>query len=322
MSDMRTLPPPPGYWPPTPSQWTEVTVDDCTWFAGEFAWQSGSDIHRSMHPVDDLRAKSTDRVGGTPINVMMNEIDRLWPARDGVGWRYGSHSTQEIKRALTGGAAVIVGGDYEKLPPHYKRWTNNDVFDHAMTIKFLLDDGRVRLYDPLGGGPARLPYDGEWIPFEALFAGNYGFNWQEPTGAYPTGFVQNLTEGAPEVDKLFLDQEHPATREMRVKDRTPVYKKPSITSLRVKTFWNETVWRWLAGATEGWRITVYQDVGSTDWKVGYVNNIDVIETRTAELPADDHLETIETLTTQLNEERDQLATANGKIEAIRNLIAL
>lgn len=189
MATLRDKPRPSVYWPNTPSQWREPTVDDCTWYAVEFAFQAASDNHVSMHPVNDLRNHSIDRTGGTQVRVALSEVDRLWPKGENVGWKYGVFSKTEIRRRLKDGATIVWGGDYEKLPQHYRRWTVNDYFNHAMASRdFRINpqSGKAQtfLYDPLGGGPQRDFYDGEWINLEAL----YRFNWNNEE----VGIVYNI----------------------------------------------------------------------------------------------------------------------------------
>jgi hypothetical protein len=227
-----------------------------------------------MHPVKDLRVKSTDTEGGTPVPVMMSEMARLWPVKEDVASEYGAFSAAELKKALREVAVVVVGGDYQKLPFHYRRWTSNDKFAHAIAIKFLLEDGRTRMYDPLGGGPTREPYDGEWIPFDAIFDGKEGFGWSAIDGRYYAGVVQNKNE-AP-MEKMYLDPDRPVTRVMRTRDGTLVYEQPDKASKRIKIYWNADKVRWLYGsAGMGWRITVFKNE-TGDWVKGYLDVEDIV----------------------------------------------
>jgi hypothetical protein len=183
MAILWDKPRPSVYWPGTPSQWREPTVDDCTWYAVEFAFEAASKTHLSMHPVRDLRRHSSDTVGGTPVPVALREVDKLWPTSEGVRWTYGAESRATIRRALIDGDTIVWGGDYEKLPTHYKRWTNNDIFDHAMAsrdFRTYNGTGQTFLYDPIGGGPQRDFYDGEWISLDALME----FSWSGAGGEW------------------------------------------------------------------------------------------------------------------------------------------
>lgn len=180
MAELRDSPRPDTFWPGTPNQWREPTVDDCTWYATEFAFEAASNVHRSMHPVKDIRNHSSDTTGGTPVPVALRETARIWPDSDGVRYKYGAISKAEIRRALIDHKTIVWGGDYEKLPPHYRRWTNNDTFNHAMASRGFRNYQGVDqtfLYDPLGGGSTYQEYDGEWISLEAL----YRFSWGYPT---------------------------------------------------------------------------------------------------------------------------------------------
>ena len=268
-----------GYWPGTPSQWREPTVDDCTWYAGEFAWEAASNTHLSMHPVNALRNKSSDRVGGTPVSVMMREMGRLWPESEGVGWSYGARGKQAIKRALWGGAVVIVGGDYEKLPYHYRRWTNNDEFDHAVAFKFLTEHG-TGFYDPLGGGRTYNPYDGEWIAFWSVFRDN-GYAWEKSDDRYYVGVVQNKEQG---MSRMFVNPTQPSNRKVRVKGNTPVYVGPSVTSKRMRTIWSAR-WVWHVGnTTNGWRLIQVEVDAGNGIAYGYVHKSDISEMQTVAWP--------------------------------------
>ena len=272
MVELRDDPRPQGYWPNTPSQWREPTVDDCTWYAGESAWQSGSNNHLNMNPVKDLREKSIDTVGGTDPLVMMKEMERLWPTSEQVGWAYGGWTAEELKRALAGGACLLIGGDYEKLPIHYRRWTNNDIFNHEMMVKFIDPNDKVFLYDPLGGGPTFQPYDGEWIPFADLFGTNK-FTWKKTASTWWAGIVQNLERDA--VKKIFAE----AKKQVRVARGTPVFPAPRALN-HDKKLWEPDQWRDFYGVTfNGWRLIKYHKEDEAQY--GYIHSRDVIEARNA-----------------------------------------
>ena len=190
MAELRDSPRPKVYWPNTPSQWREPTVDDCTWYATEFAFQAASKNHLNMHPVKDLREKSSDTEGGTPVPVALRDTEYLWPKSEEVAYKYGQFTKAEIRRALKDEKTIVYGGDYEKLPQHYRRWTYNDTFNHAMASRDYREVNGVGftfLYDPLGGGPQRDFYDGEWIRLDDLLA----FNWSGSKGEY-VGIVYRI----------------------------------------------------------------------------------------------------------------------------------
>lgn len=188
MAELRDKPRPTVYWPNTPTQWRESSVDDCTWYATEFAFEAASVNHLNMHPVKDLRNKSSDTSGGTPLLTALSETYRLWPKSEMAQYRYGAESRTAIRRALKDGSTIVYGGDYANLPVHYRRWTNSDTFAHAMASRDYREVdgvGYTFLYDPLGGGPTREPYNGEWIPLSALLK----FNWDNGADRYYVGTV-------------------------------------------------------------------------------------------------------------------------------------
>jgi len=246
-----------GYWPNTPSQWTQATVDDCTWYATEFAYESADPLHTSVHPVRDLRKHSTDTVGGTPVEVALRDTDRLWPTRPPT-YVYGLMGWQDIKAALRSGLVLVLGGDYEKLPEHYRRWTNNDTFDHALAIKFLREDGTfnsVALYDPLGGGPQFDPYDGEWIRFDALF-GNNAYTWKSGT-KYWVGVV--YSERSADRVSVFYNPAWPSNRKVRLKSGAQTYNKPvALPRFEARSFWNVETKRWAVAKGGGWYIILHR----------------------------------------------------------------
>lgn len=263
-----------------------------------------------MHPVLELRNKSIDTVGGTDPHVMMKEMERLWPKGQHVGWRYGTWTVRELKRALAGGASILIGGDYEKLPHHYRRWTNNDNFNHEMMVKTI--ETRVGgvdttfLYDPLGGGPQRDPYDGEWIAFDQLF-GPDKFTWRA-AGGFVAGIVQNKEFNA--MRTVFAK----ATREVRVKMGTPVYKRPTSAIAHHKKLWRSENWRPNYGITyNGWRLIEYKVEDEVFY--GYINKLDIIESRTVQ---DDPRITATVDCTALIEENAALEADNADLTAANN----
>jgi len=270
---MRDKPRPPGYWPNTPSQWREATVDDCTWYSTEFAWQSEDKEHRNFHPVRDIRSQSTDRVGGTPVSVAMRDTAKFWPADAGVGWKYGLYDKAEIRRALRSGAVVVLGGDYKQLPLHYRRWTNNDDFAHAMAIKFLLETGFTRMYDPLGGGPQRDEYDGEWIQFNQLFGvGNYTWG-NSDRSRFWVGIVEQRHEET-RVAQVTVDIDT-ATAGIVVKKNTDVHQTASSGSTVLRKFWAEGTHKSLMRGPNGWRMVAWTNQEG-EQLAGWVHKDDIL----------------------------------------------
>lgn len=273
MASLRDSPRPDVYWPNTPSQWREPSVDDCTWYATEFAFQAASENHLNMHPVKDLRNKSTDTEGGTPVDVALRDTFKLWPIRENVGYRYGAFNFATIRRSLRDGSTIVVGGDYEKLPLHYRRWTNNDTFNHAMAARDLrknkAGEWLTFLYDPLGGGPAREPYDGEWIKLDDLLT----FTWNASSRTWWLGIVYNRSEIP--MKYLNLPAQYKPDRFARLKRGAPVRSEPRATSEVVRKFWNENTRRPILYAVDGgWVCVLWKD--DKEWQWGYADPDDVI----------------------------------------------
>ena len=279
MTELWDNPRPLGYWPGTPSQWREPTVDDCTWYATEFAFEAASETHHSVHPVKGLRNYSTDRVGGTPVSVAIRDTSVLWPDRERVHAEYGAYKREYITRLLREGAVFVLGGDYEKLPAHYRRWTYNDTFDHAVAIKTYDEpNDRTFLYDPLGGGRTFEPYDGEWIKMDAILR----YTWQMNSTRYYAGLVQN--EGDEPMKTVNLNPNHPADREVRVRPNTVVRGVPRSTGERTRQIYSGTKWWPLVGkTTNGWRLIAW-DLDEDRKNIGYVHMDDITEVRVVEMP--------------------------------------
>jgi hypothetical protein len=180
-----------------------------------------------MHPVKDLRNKSSDTTGGTPVPVALRDTWALWPKSEDVGYQYGKFSKAAIRRALKDGKTIVYGGDAEKLPPHYRRWTSNDFFNHAMASRDLRMHNGVEqtfLYDPLGGGPQRDFYDGEWIPLDAVLA----FNWGGVTAEY-VGIVYRIRR-----DKMIKGNvERRSNKYIDLPEKTEIYDAPKGEVVRV-----------------------------------------------------------------------------------------
>ena len=260
-----------GYWPNTPSQWREPSVDDCTWYAGEFAFQAADVKHRNYHPVNDIRTKSADNKGGTTVLYMTTFMYNWWPSDARLHAYYGSFGESRIIDMLGGGATFIVGGDYEKLPLHYRRWTNNDNFNHAVAIRFYdPDTERVAMY---GGGPQRSEYDGEWIKLDALLNGYW---WRGGNG-WVAGVVGPYREEP--IVKPFIDPED-ATRELRVRARSFVYDGPSTLSPLNRRIWSDTKWWPVIGRAQGgWFLILWRDADDESVRFGYIHRDDVLEQR-------------------------------------------
>ena len=205
---------------------------------------------------------------------MMSEMGRLWPIEERVEYRYGAFTRDYIIEALEEGASIVWGGDYEKLPPHYRRWTNNDTFDHAMASADI-QDGKTFLYDPLGGGPQREFYDGEWIPLDSLL----DFSWQKTPTRYWVGIVQN--RGEEPMKYLNLPSDYKPDRVARVKYGAVVRSAPRVTAGEVRKFWNKHKERSLLYAVDGWKCILWKDDEGV-WEWGYVSNADIIITKPIE----------------------------------------
>lgn len=266
---LRDKPRPSVYWPNTPSQWREATVDDCTWYATEFAFEAASKTHLSMHPVKDLRDHSSDTAGGTPLLTALSETYRLWPKSEGVQFRYGGYSRTVIRRALRDGSTIVWGGDYARLPAHYRKWTNNDTFSHAMASRDLRTINGVEqtfLYDPLGGGPNREPYDGEWIPLKALLA----FNWDDWQGGNLVGIVYG-EEARDKMIKGVIDRR--SNKYVELPAGVKVYDAPDGSVIR-KTIRKSKRYDYFGYASGWWAIEIWFDGGPV---LAYIKSNDAYE---------------------------------------------
>lgn len=233
-----------------------------------------------MHPVQALREKSTDTEGGTELQVALRDTLKLWPTNERVTYRYGLFTRQYIASALRRGAGVLYGGDYEKLPLHYRRWTNNDVFNHA-AASLTLDikpNGveRTFWYDPLGGGPQRAPYDGEWITLDAVLDFNWSYN-----GRYYVGIVENL--GDVPVKYLHLGLEQEPDKVVYLERGATARVSPRTTADQRRRFWNETKARpFLARFSGGWLLVLWDDGEGNTWDFGYVHRDEALRIETVE----------------------------------------
>lgn len=316
-----------GYWPNTPSQWREPTVDDCTWYAGEFAFQAADSLHRNYHPVNDIRNQSTDRDGGTPVDVMLRDTKQFWPKDAGLGYEYAAWKKRDIVRALNTGATVVTGGDYEKLPLHYRRWTNNDYFNHAMAHRFARKNkvGKwlTALYDPLGGGPTREPYDGEWILLDALYGDEDEYTWRKSAGRYWVGVVDNY-HGKDQMKRVFFDKQD-TQRECQVFTGSPVYAEPTTIAPKLKVLMDDQKWYGLIGRVNpDWFAVFSWNKELNDHEVGYLAAQDVKTLRRAEpqqyASDDEHELIISTLQMENNELRSRAKTAESKVEGALPLL--
>lgn len=301
-------PRPKGYWPGTPTQWREPTIDDCAWYAVEFLFEKASNTHLSLHPVLDIRAYSSDKVGGTPNTVALRDTLRLWPASEDVTYRYNGYNRADIVDALRHGAGILWGGDYENLPVHYRRWTNNDVFAHAMASLTLdvnkAGKERTFLYDPLGGGPTKQPYDGEWITIDALL----DFSWNSGK-LYPIGIVENEGET---VKYLHLGKGQKPDREVGVRRGGVARAAPRFSAGTVRKFWNaDKRWPFLAKFKDGWFLVLW-DQGENNWEFGYVHKDDIIanEGVVVETTTDPTIDELMRAITALKDDKQTLVDAN------------
>jgi hypothetical protein len=234
-----------------------------------------------MHPVKDLREHSSDTVGGTPIDVALWETKRLWPKDQHADFEYSPYPLYMLVRALHDGGTLVLGGNYQNLPPHYRRWTNNDNFAHALAVRALSEDSTplsTFLYDPLGGGSTLQPYDGEWISINAILN---EFTWKNRFGNIWAGIVANRR--APTMKKLHLYPPAKTDREVRLEVGTNGYQSTSILSPSIKQFNNSDKWRQTLGLLEGGWYAVLLYVGEDrPYSVVYVRKEGVLQMRETE----------------------------------------
>jgi len=271
----------------------------------EFAFEAASETHRSVHPVKGLRVHSTDTVGGTPVDVCLRDTLALWHPSERVHGIYGAYQRDYLEVMLQRGAVLVLGGDYEKLPRHYRRWTYNDTFDHAVACKtYRIKPGtnieQTFLYDPLGGGRTFEPYDGEWISLNALL-GDY--TWKTGSRCW-AAIVEN--KGGEPMRTLNVPSNYPADKEVRVRPNTVVRVAPRTTSERTRHIWSDKKWWPLIGnSTGGWRLIAW-DLDDSRKNIGYIYKDDIIDARTVEPPVTQDCEAIKA-------ERDELGTTNGEL---------
>lgn len=263
---------PSGYFPNTPNQFREPTVDDCTWYAMELAFERASETHLSMHPVKALRNHSSDTTGGTQIPVALRETLRLWPREQNVIGGYGLFTLPQIKEAANKGATIVTGGDYEKLPAHIRRWTNNDFFNHAMA-NWGNKRGKTWLYDPLGGGPTFKPYSGEWISWKALFNRTSGYNWSVGNRYY-VAIIANSGRSR-EMINVHVPRNNPTTKELQIKRGRTIRKAPSPLAQKVQTVSNANKWWPFLGRSRNGYLVVLFPANQNSWELGYVHRSDI-----------------------------------------------
>jgi hypothetical protein len=302
MTELWDKPRPQGYWPGTPNQFREATVDDCTWYATEFGFEAASQTHRSVHPVRELRNFSTDTVGGTPVAVAIRDTQNLWLDRERVVSTYGTRTKEQIITLLKRGAVLVYGGDYEKLPQHYRRWTNNDFFNHALATKTYDESAdRTFMYDPLGGGPTFQPYDGEWISLNNVL----DYCWQAGGTTYWVGVIEN--RGDEPMKSVNLNPNQPTDREVRVGKNTVVRVAPRTTSEAVRTVYSAQKWLPFIGrAPGGWRLIGW-NLDESGKNIGYVHFDDIEEVRNVTpLVTGTDVEALKLANEALRDERSQL----------------
>ena len=309
-----------GYWPNTPSQWREPTVDDCTWYAGEFAFQAADVKHRNYHPVNDIRKESADNTGGTTVHYMTQFMYGWWPRDAELHAYYGSFGEERIIDMLEKGATFIVGGDYEKLPVHYRRWTNNDHFNHAVAIRFYdANTERTAMYDPLGGGPQRSEYDGEWINLERLLSGYW---WRGGNG-WVAGVVGRYKKD--KIVKPFMKPEE-VTRQLRAKSRSFIYEGPSTLSPLERRIWSDKNWWATLGRAEGgWFLILWRDKENNEVRWGYIHRDDILEQREVQPcltsdPADDLVAQVENLQSEVDRLKNLTSQQLTVINAVRAVV--
>jgi hypothetical protein len=144
-----------------------------------------------------------------------------------------------------------------------------------MSSLTLDENERTFLYDPLGGGPERLPYDGEWISLDALLE----FNWKS-NGKYYVAIVEN--EGNYNLRYLHLPVHQEADKVVTVRRGGAARVEPRITSSTVRRFWNENKRRpFLAKFAGGWYLVLWSS--GEEWEWGYVYKDDILSVESVEV---------------------------------------
>ncbi len=146
---------------------------------------------------------------------------------------------QKLLTATRSGAFAVVVGNEMNFPPYYRRWTNDDTFHHAVAVCCYTPSvklgnsklGSLWLYDPLGGGPNREPYDGEWISVEDLF----GFAFHQGSTIYCTVMSPTAIEDR----MIVVTSDYSLPLIARVKANAPIMETPTATSREVTKSKNE-----------------------------------------------------------------------------------
>lgn len=322
MADLRDSPLPSGYRPNTPNQFREKTVDDCTWFAMEYAYERASLGQLKANPVDVRRTVDPDLTGPTRMSDAFEAFDRYYK-RSRLVRHYQSPLTprdfDEALNLLRMDATLVVIGDYEELPFHYRRWTYNDKFDHAIAIHDFRPDikfgarsvGSTYMYDPLGGGRTFEPYDGEWIPVEGVLR---SFVWTTGT-SISIGVLSPAKE-----EQLINSTLPPVLRRLaKLKAGTHVLSEPTAAATTITKLDGETDLG-LVGAVRGtdWRaVQVMRKIGNV---VGYVHSTNVLSVGLNPLYTPTQGETLELVATlekanaDLNQRLATIAAASSRIK--------
>jgi hypothetical protein len=314
---MRDTPPPDlAYKTKTKNQFNAKTVDDCVWYAVNDAYEYVTrGVHQVASPEAFRRASSGTISGPSKLSDVLSAFAKRFPF--GVNYDQSpvsaSWNREACITALTRGACLVFVGDYEKLPKYYRRWTNNDIFDHAVNAKTFRRDvklytgsmGSTWFYDPLGGGTNDREYEGEWIAIESLtdeFAWKIGSN-------IAVAFIDTYTEE----DMFTVSKGQTTTRIARVKAGTKLMKMPEASSGVAKTLKNEQNLPLLGVVNSKWSIVI-SDIPNLNAPKGvYVHQTDILKIESIPAPATDEQLVQENVA--LLKENDQLSAKNVELQA-------
>lgn len=291
---MRDTPKPElDYITKTMNQFQARTVDDCVWYATNEATERVTRGAAYVKDPEAFRKQSTGTISGpSKLSVVSDAfLDKFPGTFDFIQSPIDERLTKDQAIArLVAGATIVVLGDYEKLPKYYRRWTNNDRFDHATTTTLFNPDhklykgsqGSTWFYDPLGGGPSNKAYRGEWIDVESVFD---DFAWHTGT-AISIGVFDQYTEEI----MITVHRDQTAPRLVTIKAGTEVMKEPSAASKGATKFKNQVVVPYVGHPNADWHAILTKVDNAVALKIAYVHKSRVTKVEEAPVvPTDPQL---------------------------------
>lgn len=325
---MRDTPKPDlKYKTKTLNQFQAKTVDDCVWYAVNDTYEYVTEGKVHVKDPEEFRKESTGSASGpSKLSIVLAKFSARFPDAVSFTQSPGQGFTKDqAVAALEQGAGLVVLGDYENLPVYYRRWTNNDKFDHAVGARLFNPDhklfkgsrGSTWMYDPLGGGHNNNPYDGEWIAVEWLFD---DFAWRTGTRV-SIAVIDEFTEET----MISVDKDQTAPRTATIKAGTEVRKDPDAASPVATKFKNQTDVPYIGTTRDGWHAILTKVDNLLALKVAYVYKTAIKTIKDVPAtPTDDELLLENAQLRELIEQRDltikmvnqRLSTANTRLKKI------